>query len=203
MPVGVNPTTEYYDEKTREFVIIPAEPHKGRGHGTIDDTKLHEMVRAGRTNAQIARHFGVSSAAVSQRISRLKHAIVREAAGVAPQIIAREIRTADQLCKINKTANDLLDTLYTTVEVKDPLSGETRSQMALTDPNLALRTMAEIRAQLKFQLEIFQTLTDAKAVKEFQETVIEVINSVDPAAKAALIKALQQKNALRSALEFR
>ena len=197
----------YYDRATNTYSAVPVPPtgdvrgHRGRGR-IIDDEDLDKMLRRGKTQADIARHFGVSRAAVSQRVSDLKHRLVKEAAGVAPQIIAREIRTADQLCKINQTANALLDSLYTMEEAVDPISGKSEQRMALKDPNLALRTMGEIRAQLKFQLEIFQALTDVKAVKEFQDTVLETINSVAPEVRDAVVKALQRKNALRSALEF-
>ena len=205
MPIGINPGREYYDVDSKQFISVPIPDveKRGRGHGKIDDRKLHEFIKAGRTQAWIARYFKCSGAAVSKRIDMMKHNIVKEAAGIAPQIIAREIRTADQLCKINVTANTLLDSLYTTETVTDPLTGAEKTQMALKDPMLALRTMAEIRAQLKFQLEIFQTLTDAKAVKEFQDTVLETINSVSPELREAVVKALQRKNALRSALEFK
>ena len=43
----------------------------------------------------------------------------------------------------------------------------------LKDPReLALKAMAEIRGQLKLQLEIFQALYDMKAVQEFQQEVL-------------------------------
>jgi hypothetical protein len=177
----------------------------------IDDAKLEEFIRAGRKDSWIAKYFGVTQAAVHHRKKKISAMVVREAADIAPQIIAREIRTVDQLCKINQTANALLDGLYENydeeVEEYNPRTGlkekAVRKRTRLTDPKVALSTMAEIRAQLKLQMEIFQMLTDTKAVKEFQETVLEILERVEPDLKDAVVKALQRKNALRAALDFK
>jgi len=71
------------------------------------------------------------------------------------------------------------------------------------DPReLALRAMAEIRGQLKLQLEIFQALYDMQAVQQFQAEVLEIIGSVDPEARDEIIRRLTERNALRSTLEL-
>ena len=76
-------------------------------------------------------------------------------------------------------------------------------EFKLKDPReLALKAMAEIRGQLKLQLEIFQTLYDMKAVQEFQEEVLSSIGEAAPEVRNAIIGRLAKKRALRSTLKF-
>jgi hypothetical protein len=62
--------------------------------------------------------------------------------------------------------------------------------------------MAEIRGQLRLQLEIFQTLYDMKAVEEFQREVLSAIGEASPEVRNAIIGRLNQKRAIRSAIRF-
>ena len=173
----------------------------------IDERKLVQYLKEGRTQAWIARRFGCSRVSVNHKIARLKSTTVANVAPVAGHVIAREIRTIDQLCKINRTANALLDSLETTVETVeiDPITGvETRNTTKTIDqPAIALKAMAEIRKQLEFQLGIFQSLADVKAIKEFQDTVLEVLGQEAPEIRDKVVKALVSKNAMRAALEFK
>jgi len=73
----------------------------------------------------------------------------------------------------------------------------------MKDPReLALKAMAEIRGQLKLQLEIFQCLYDMKAVQEFQNEVLTAIGDAAPDVRDRIIHNLNQKRAIRSAIEF-
>lgn len=205
-------TDGYYDPVSRLMTSVPVpnydeNPAYGNGgKGKIDEKKLFELIKEGRSQAYMSRYFGCSPAAITQKINKLQKAVITEVAPVAGHIVAREIRTIDQLCKINRTANALLDSLEVEVETSelDPITGETQVKKTKTidRPDIALKAMAEIRSQLKFQMEIFQALTDVRAVKEFQDTVLEVIGQVDPALRDKVVQALVGKNALRSALEY-
>ena len=62
--------------------------------------------------------------------------------------------------------------------------------------------MAEIRGQLRLQLEIFQSLYDMKAVEEFQREVIDVIGSVSSDVRNQIVNRLGQKRALRTVIKF-
>ncbi len=71
------------------------------------------------------------------------------------------------------------------------------------DPReLALKAMAEIRSQLKLQLEIFQCLYDMKAVQEFQDEVLTAIGDVTPDVRKRIIHKLNEKRAIRSVIKF-
>ena len=101
----------------------------------------------------------------------------------AHRVVDKNLNAIDQLYKINEMANQLLDELE-------------------TKPNLKLKVMAEIRGQLKLQLEIFQCLYDMKAIQEFQNEVLTIIGEVAPDVRKRIIHSLSEKRAIRSAINF-
>lgn len=187
----------------------------------IDDTKLAEMLREGKGTKECAKHFNVSQAAVSQAKGRIK---VRGSRAMGPSkkaevIINDNIDAVAQLKKINQDANEILDLVMRWNRGDDEAlqvlesqvkrikigKGEEASvkEVKFKDPReLALKAMAEIRNQLKLQLEIYEMLHDMKAVQEFQETVIEVMSEYDPDVRTKILDRLQEKRAIRSAVQF-
>ena len=101
----------------------------------------------------------------------------------AGRVVDKSLNAVDQLQKINNEANRLLDELEQT-------------------PELKLKVMAEIRGQLKLQLDIFQTLYDMKAVQEFQQEVLGAIGEASQEVKNAIIGKLNEKRAIRTAIRF-
>ncbi|MGO8943398.1 MAG: hypothetical protein ACLQJ7_06960 [Syntrophobacteraceae bacterium] len=185
----------------------------------IDDKQLVQLIRNGDTATEAARKMGVSQQAVSQRLKALDIAIYRNVAiRSAQKIVDREINALDQLQKINRDANELLDLLMRWNRGEDEalriLESQVRkikvrgqeeeiSEYKFKDPReLALKAMQEIRGQLKLQLEILQALFDMKAVEQFQAEVLEVIGSVSTEARDEIIRRLTERNALRSTLDL-
>jgi hypothetical protein len=152
--------------------------------GKIDYIELHRMVTAGKSGREIAKHFGVTPGAISQARQRLKVAVVKDVAlESAHKIRDKSLNAADQLFKINAQANKLLDEME-------------------RDPQLKLKVMAEIRGQLKLQLDIFAALYDLKAVADFQQEVLEIIASVSPEVRNEIIYRLKERSVIRSVLQF-
>ncbi len=207
------------------------------GMGTLKftDIELKQLVRKGLSLRDMARHLGVSKSTVCVRLKALNIVVSRDVAiRSARKIVDREINAIDQLQKINRDANELLDccmhrhrsngagngfrvTGYGSKTNLRSGAGQsdcpvwpscTRSEQSETgykfrDPReLALKVMAEIRGQLKLQVEIFQALFDMKAVEEFQAEVLEIIENVSPEARDAIVRRLAEKNALRSSLDL-
>ena len=189
------------------------------GPRVIDDKQLLELIRNGDTITAAARKMGVSKQSVSRRLKTLNIAISRDVAiRAAHKIVDREINTLDQLQKINRDANELLDLLMRWNRGEDEALRILESQVRKIkvrgreeeiigfeskDPHeLALKAMREIREQLKLQLEIFQALYDMRAVQQFQAEVLEAIGSVSPETRDDIIRRLTEKNALRSALDL-
>jgi hypothetical protein len=157
---------------------------KAKHGGKIDYIELHRLLTDGKSGAEIAKHFGVTPGAISQAKQRLKTAVVKDVAlESAHRVRDKTLNAVDQLFKINQEANRLLGDLE-------------------KDPGLKLKVMAEIRGQLKLQLEIFQTLYDLKAVAEFQEEVLDAIASVSPEVRDEIIFRLKERSVVRSALQL-
>lgn len=187
---------------------------------TIDLTLLDEMLNVQhKTQAYCAEFFGVGRSAITKAKRKLVIATSRSiVAKQAGRVIDKNLNAVDQLQKINKTANDLLDNL---VYIQKGIPDECKSikidddgketeivnyllyTALLKDAReLSIKSMAEIRGQLKLQLEIFQCLYDMEAVKEFQQEVLTVIGEVSPDARARIIDRLNKANAVRKSTQL-
>jgi uncharacterized protein YerC len=150
----------------------------------IDKVKLSQMLRSGKAQREIAQVFGVTESAVSKAKKELNLNVVKNVVlENAHRVVDKNLNAIDQLYKINEAANMLLDEL----EAK---------------PDLKLRAMAEIRNQLRLQLDIFQSLYDMKAVQEFQDEVLTAIGDASPDVRDRIIRSLNEKRAIRSAVKF-
>lgn len=153
---------------------------------TINDTKLLRLIDIEKkTQAEAAKELGVTRQAVSFRLKQLRgrttHAIVADR---IDKVIEGKIDFFEQLEKINRKANDLLDE-------------------AENETHDTIKLMAEIRSQLKLQLELFETMYSLKAAAEFQDVVLEVIGRVAPEVRHKIITELNARSAIRSAVTFR
>ena len=187
----------------------------------VSDIQLQELVRQGLSQAEISRRLGVCKATVCVRLRKLKVAVTKDVTLCrAGEVVKRELDTVGQLQKINQDANELLDLLMRWNRGDDAalqiLESQVRkvkigrgedaqevTEYKFKDPReLALRAMAEIRGQLKLQLELYQALFDMQAVQQFQQEVLEIIGNVSPEARDEIIRRLTERNAIRSTLEF-
>lgn len=150
----------------------------------IDRVKLNQMLNTGKAQKEIAQFFGVTEGAISKAKRELNISVVKNVAlENAHRVVGKNLDAIEQLQKINTEANRLLDELEQT-------------------PELKLKVMAEIRGQLRLQLEIFQCLYDMKAVQEFQQEVLSAIGETAPEVRRAIVDKLNKKRAIRSAVKF-
>ena len=155
-----------------------------KGNKKMNDTKLIRLIDSGSTQAEAARELGVSRQAVSKRLIELRGRTTKVmATKKIEQVVEQRLDAVDQLHKINVEANRLLNELEQT-------------------PELKLKVMAEIRGQLRLQLDIFQTLYDMKAVQEFQQEVLSAIGEADKETRNAIIDRLNQKRVIRKSIRF-
>jgi len=187
----------------------------------IDRLKLCELARKGTSQTQMAAAFGVSQAAVSKAIKELEKETTKcltasptSAQKSAAKVIENTINAAEQLLKINKDANELLDlvmawqrgdnvalqVLESQVQIRKIRIGkeiETVKEYKFKDPReLALKAMEAIKGQLHLQLEIFKALYDMEAFKEFTEAFLRVMARRDPKARDEMIQELQKERLL-------
>ena len=185
----------------------------------VNKVKLSQMLRNGTSQRECAKHFNVSPGRISQIKKELNISVIKNIAlENAHRVVDKNLNAVDQLQKINNYANELLDLLMRWGRGEDEalqilesqvryvkVNGEEEpvKEFKLKDPReLALKAMAEIRGQLKLQLEIFQTLYDMKAVEEFQGEVLTAIGEASPDVRNRIINNLNQKRAIRTAIKF-
>lgn len=182
---------------------------------------LQLVDKEGLSQSAAAKKLGVTRQAVSKRLQELrgkttKAVVVKKVS----QCVDQKLDAVAQLQKINDHANELLDLCMAwgrgdgtalqilesqrttrTVRIGDEEIDVT--EFKFKDPReLALKAMAEIRGQLKLQLEIFQALYDLKAAQEFQEEVLAAIAEAAPDVRSKIIHNLNQRRAIRSAVRF-
>jgi hypothetical protein len=185
----------------------------------IDKVKLSQMIREGKSQREIAKHFNVTPGAVCQVKKELNIAVVKcVALENAHRVVEKNLNTVEQLQKINNYANELLDQLMKwnrgedeaiqvlesqARKVKVKGKEEESTHFHFKDPReLALKAMAEIREQLDLQLDIFKTLTSFEAVAEFQEEVLTTIGEVNREARQKILTRLMEKKALRGEVKI-
>jgi len=188
----------------------------------INDRALLRLVdKEGLSQSAAAVKLGVSRQAVSKRLQELRGKTTKViVTKKLEQVVDRKLDAVDQLQKINEYANELLDLLMRWNRGEDEALQVLESQVNLKkvrvndeeefvkdfkfkDPReLALKAMAEIRGQLRLQLDIFQCLYDLKAVQEFQDEVLSAIGDAAPDVRDRIIQNLNQKRTVRSAVKF-
>jgi predicted transcriptional regulator len=192
------------------------------GNPKINDRKLLKLIdKEGFNQSAAAKQLGVSRQAVSKRLKELRGNTTKVvAAKKVEQVVDRKIDAMEQLNQINAYANEILDLLMRWNRGEDEalqvLEGQVKTkkvrvgkekfdvkEFKFKDPReLALKAMAEIRGQLRLQMEIFQALYDLSAVQEFQNVVLETISEVDPGVRTKIIRKLNERRTLRSAVRF-
>lgn len=187
----------------------------------IDLDILADLLKKNTPLKECAEYFGCKPPAISVAKRKLGLGVVRHvAAERAPEVVERKLNAIDQLQTINDHANWLLNHVMKWIKGDDSaiqaLEGQIRKinigtrkapeyveEYKFQDPHkIALDSMAEIRNQLRLQLEIFKTLYDAEAVKEFQQELISLLGETSPELRDKFIQRLREKGAIRSILEF-
>jgi len=188
----------------------------------INDRRLLRLIdKEGKNQSEAARELGVSRQAVSKRLQEIRGKTTRVVvAKKVEQVVDTKLDAMGQLQTINDHANWLLDHVIKWIKGDDvaiqvleknirKVNVGTRTdpqyvdEFKFQDPHqIALKAMAEIRGQLKFQLEIFQALYDLKAAQEFQDEVLAAIGEVAPDVRDKIIYSLNKRRAIRSAIRF-
>jgi len=187
----------------------------------INDTRLIRLIDEGVPQAEIAERLGVSRQAVHKRLRELRGRTTKVvAARKIEEAVDQRIDAIGQLQKINDHANWLLDHVIAwakgdedaihVLENNNQLKKRSTKKGAgcaseyreKDRHEIALKAMAEIRGQLKLQLEMFQVLYSLQAAEEFQNTVLESIGEVSPDVRNEIIRKLNDKRSVRSAMRF-
>ncbi len=191
------------------------------GNPKINDRKMLRLIDSGMSQSEAARELGVSRQAVNKRLQEIRGKTTKVVvAKKIEEVVNHKIDAIEQLTKINEYANEILELLMRWNRGDDEALQVLKSQVAtkkvrigdeeisvkevkFKDPRqLALQAMAEIRNQLKLQLDIFQALFSLQAAEEFQNVVLETISEVDPKVRNEIIRRLNNKRTIRSAVRL-
>lgn len=161
----------------------------------VDPQVLQAFIEQGHSQADAAKHFGVSESAITQRLQRMRllgtRVVALEKAG---QLVDEKVAASDRLERIQRVIDGELS--WAVAEAQR----EGADRAALQDA--ILRLVGEVRQQLGLQLAISRALVDLKVVKEFQDTVIEIIREEEPDTGRRLIARLKERRALRSSADL-
>jgi hypothetical protein len=162
----------------------------------IDVVKMESMLRAGHTNAEVARHFGVTDSAVCQRAAKIKNLIVRQMSmEKAHEMTSAHIDVVGQLNKINESINYELEKAQ---QNADKVDGKER----IAFQRVIIELSAEVRRQLDSQLRILELWHDAQIQHEFQTEVLNVLDEVQPGLRDEIISRLKKRRILRKTVSF-
>jgi predicted DNA-binding protein YlxM (UPF0122 family) len=159
------------------------------------DAALHAFLDAGYSQADAARHFGVSEAAIHQRMKRMRRltsqVVALEHAGT---VVDEQLSATARLAQVQQVIDEELR--WATQEARR----EGADRAALQD--VILKLAGEVRQQLGLQLTITRTLVDLRVVREFQQTVIDTIQEESPETARRIVARLKARRALRSTADL-
>ncbi len=157
----------------------------------VDPDALHRYLDAGHSQADAAKYFNVSESAISQRVRSLQIATSKVVAlERAAEVVDQKLDAAARLQHIQQVIDEELRCAVD--RAKEP--GADRAKLQDT----ILKLAAEVRQQLGLQLNISRTLIDLKVVREFQQSVIEVIGEESPEVARRVVARLKERRALRA-----
>ena len=161
----------------------------------VSDDDLRAYLETGHSQADAARHFGVSKPAIHQRLKRRRHLTTRVIAlERANDVVEEKLSATARLERVQQVIDEEL--AFAVQEARR----EGGDRAALADAILKLA--GEVRQQLGLQLAISRTLVDLRVVKEFHETVVEAIREESPDTARRIVARLKARRALRPSVEL-
>src|SRR5712691_7226672 len=155
-------------------------------HTKVTDTDLRAYLDGGHSQADAARHFGVSEAAVHQRLKRMRiltsQVVALERAG---QVVEEKLSATARLERVQQVIDGEL--AWAVGQARQP--GADRGALA----DVILKLAGEVRQQLGLQLAISRTLVDLRVVKDFQELVLEAIREASPDTARRIVAQLKER----------
>jgi hypothetical protein len=157
----------------------------------VPDHELREFLDSGHTQAQAARHFGVSEPAIYKRLKKLRGLTTRVVAlEHAGQVVEqKQLSATARLEHVQRVIDGEL--AWAVIEARR--DGVNRADLA----DVILKLTAEVRQQLGLQLQITRTLIDLREVRDFRQTVVDVIAQESPEVGRRIVARLKEKRALR------
>ncbi len=161
----------------------------------VTDTDLRAYLDAGHSQADAARHFGVSEPAIHQRLKRLRaltsQVVALEKAG---QVVEEKLSATTRLERVQQVIDEELQWAVRAAHQ----DGANRASLA----DVILKLAGEVRQQLGLHLSITRTLVDLRVVKEFQDVVLDAIREESPETAHRILTTLKARRAFRPSADL-
>jgi hypothetical protein len=160
----------------------------------VFDADLRTYLASGHTQADAARHFGVSEAAIHRRLKKLRgltsRVVALEQAGA---VVGEQLSASARLERVQA----VIDGELAWAVAEAHRDGADRASLT----EVILKLAGEVRQQLG-QLAITKALVDMRVVREFQETVIDVVRDESPETARRIVARLKARRALRPSADL-
>jgi hypothetical protein len=163
----------------------------------VDPDELTEFLTSGHSQADAARHFGVSEAAISLRVKQLGIAASKVVALELERgavMVDHQLSARDRLARIQRSILDQLS--WAEDQARQP--GVDRPELI----DLIVKLSGEVRNQLRLEHDISRTLIDLRVVRDFQRTVFEEISKESPDTARRIVDRLKERRALRQSVDL-
>lgn len=197
------------------------------GCNKINDIKLIQLLREGKTRSECAVYFNVTISAIKNAEKRIKKAVSTVPKGDKPMggdgidslkqlteintTIIRQLERCDKLFKREELRTEALEKVQKKVmETPDNIDAqETMDKIWTSNLKnvLAIQTntvnvSGEIRKQIELQLRIAETLYGMQMIQEFQEEMIMLLKEVDPMVAQKFKAKLHERKVLRGLVKM-
>jgi len=163
----------------------------------IDKIKLNQYLRAGVSQAEIARRFGCAESSVSMAKKKLRNTIVRTIAlEKANEIVEADLDMMGQMRKASKAINHQLEEAQKDIE--NTIGADKRATQ-----EVIIKLAAEVRKQVQAILNIAAAWNIHEKFATFQADVFEELQQWGPKERQAFIAALKAKHALRGSVQIK
>lgn len=189
--------------------------------------KIDQLESSGVTEVRdIADRLGVKIDQIYRAKKKRQFLVTKQMFNehIAKRMVTNKIDAIEQLNRINQIAIDThgwleetvkgiteeLEILPTRYDPERDKKDDTKRQLAADDnfyrtylnlyQNQLLKFERELRAQYETWLNIAKTLYTIDDINWFRDTVLEVINEVNPETKAEIIRRLNERRAIRGTL---
>jgi hypothetical protein len=161
----------------------------------LDPAALRAYLEAGHSQAEAATEFGVSEAAISQRVKQLRIATSTVVAlERASDMVDQHLTSAERLKQVQRVILDQF--AWAEAQARQP--GVDRGAMS----EILVKLSAEVRSQLRLEYDISRTLVDLQVVRAFQRTVMEAISEEAPQVARRIVERLKAQRALRQSTDW-
>jgi energy-coupling factor transporter ATP-binding protein EcfA2 len=175
----------------------------------VDDIKLLELLKQGKTGQECAEFFGVGKSTISRHKLRIEKELNRTLALAKTDMLVKnavEIREVDDLGVLVAQARRTMDLVETVIHGDDQDAYAAKSRLnRLTGGSRNLvgvytAMLGELRKQLEFYFQMRERYLSMKKIEDYQTVVLQAIKEIDPDVARKIVSRLKEMRALHESV---